>query len=279
MGDLATWYLALGAAMFMAVRRASWRVPVLVVALLQTALHSLNHLIDVGEADPDWLGPANLVALVLAAVLLGLDARTERRRRDEGVRGRRDGAIGRPLLAPLVARGHEVTGTTRSEERAEAIRAAGAAAVVGRPRRGRAAAGGPRAAPEVVVHELTALPERFDPRKKGSTTPRTACASRARATCSRPRAPPGARRFVCQSIAFAYAPRRGAVKDEGAPLVVEAPAPFGEGVRVLQEMERSVLDADWLEGIVLRYGWFYGPGTYYGEDGSTTSDVRKRRFP
>jgi hypothetical protein len=77
MGDLATWYLALGAAAFVAVRRASGRVPVLAVAFLQYALHSVNHLIDVGEADPDWLGPANLVAVALTAVLLGWMLRTE----------------------------------------------------------------------------------------------------------------------------------------------------------------------------------------------------------
>jgi hypothetical protein len=77
MGDLATWYLALGAAAFVAVRRVSWRVPVLAMSFLQYALHSLNHLIDVGEADPGWLGPANLVSLLLATLLLGWMLRTE----------------------------------------------------------------------------------------------------------------------------------------------------------------------------------------------------------
>jgi hypothetical protein len=80
MGDLATWYLALGAAALVAVRRAGWRVPVLAVAFLQYVLHSVNHLIDVGEADPGWLGPANLVSLVLATLLLGWMLRTERER-------------------------------------------------------------------------------------------------------------------------------------------------------------------------------------------------------
>ena len=70
MADLATWYLALGAAALIAVRRASWRVPVLALALIQYALHSLNHLIDIGESDPSWLGPANFASLVLTTVLL-----------------------------------------------------------------------------------------------------------------------------------------------------------------------------------------------------------------
>lgn len=77
MGDLATWYLALGAAAFVALRRAAWRVPVLAVLFLQYALHSVNHLIDVGEAEPGWLGPANLVSLVLATLLLGWMLRAE----------------------------------------------------------------------------------------------------------------------------------------------------------------------------------------------------------
>jgi hypothetical protein len=77
MGDLATWYLALGAAALVAVRRVGWRVPVLAMAFLQYGLHSLNHLIDVGEADPGWLGPANFVSLLLATMLLGWMLRTE----------------------------------------------------------------------------------------------------------------------------------------------------------------------------------------------------------
>jgi hypothetical protein len=70
MGDLATWYLALGAVTLVAVRRASWRVPVLALAFVQYALHSFNHLIDVNHAHPNWLGPANLFSLVLTTLLL-----------------------------------------------------------------------------------------------------------------------------------------------------------------------------------------------------------------
>jgi hypothetical protein len=71
MGDTATWYLASGAALLGAAWRTAWRLPVLFLVAVQYALHSVNHLLDVGEADPGWLGPANLVALVLATALLG----------------------------------------------------------------------------------------------------------------------------------------------------------------------------------------------------------------
>jgi hypothetical protein len=71
MGDLATWYLALGAATLVSVRHAGWRIPVLALAFAQYALHSVNHLIDIGDAHPEWLGPANFVSLVLTTILLG----------------------------------------------------------------------------------------------------------------------------------------------------------------------------------------------------------------
>jgi nucleoside-diphosphate-sugar epimerase len=191
------------------------------------------------------------------------------------------GAIGRPLVAQLVAAGHEVTGTTRSEQRAEAIRGAGARAAVCDALDAEALrAAVVEAAPDAIVHQLTALPERFNPRDKtvydatnrvrGEGTRNLLEAARAA----------GARRMVAQSIAFGYAPgARPEVKGEDAPLALDAPAPFGEALRVLQAMERSVVEADGIEGLVLRYGWFYGPGTYYAEDGSTAADVRRRRFP
>jgi hypothetical protein len=78
MGDLATWYLALGALALVSVRRVDWRLPVLVLAFAQNALHAFNHLLDVGHADPKWVGPANLVSLVLVSVLLAWMVNDER---------------------------------------------------------------------------------------------------------------------------------------------------------------------------------------------------------
>lgn len=70
MRDLATFYAALGVALAVAYSRASWRVPVLFVAALQSGLHALNHLADIGNASPRWLGPANFISLVLGTALL-----------------------------------------------------------------------------------------------------------------------------------------------------------------------------------------------------------------
>jgi hypothetical protein len=77
MGDVATWYLALGAVALCSLGRPSWRVPVLSLAFIQYALHSLNHLIDIGEAEPSWLGPFNFVSLLLTTVLLAWLLRRE----------------------------------------------------------------------------------------------------------------------------------------------------------------------------------------------------------
>lgn len=80
--DLATWTLALGAVTLLAARRRSWRVPVLALTLVQSALHALNHAWDVGQADPGWAGPANLVALLAATALAGLLLRAALRDRE-----------------------------------------------------------------------------------------------------------------------------------------------------------------------------------------------------
>jgi hypothetical protein len=77
MADVATFYIALGAVALLAVRRESWRVPVLALALIQYGLHSLNHLIDIGQSDPGWIGPADFVSLTLGALLLAWMLRQE----------------------------------------------------------------------------------------------------------------------------------------------------------------------------------------------------------
>jgi nucleoside-diphosphate-sugar epimerase len=191
------------------------------------------------------------------------------------------GAIGRPLLPLLVEAGHDVTGTTRSPERAAAIEAAGATAVVVDALDAdalRAAVQG--AAPEVVIHQLTALPDRINPRNKNLYTATNRLRGEGTRNLLAAARAANARRFLCQSVAFVYRPAaRAEVMDEDAPLALDAPPPFGEGVRIIDEMERAVVEADDLEGVVLRYGWFYGPGTHYGEGGGFASDVRKRRLP
>jgi hypothetical protein len=78
MGDLATWYLALGVVVLVAVRRASWRPAVLALGLMQYTLHTVNHLLDIGETDPGWLGPVNFVSIALLAVLLAWMLRATR---------------------------------------------------------------------------------------------------------------------------------------------------------------------------------------------------------
>jgi nucleoside-diphosphate-sugar epimerase len=184
------------------------------------------------------------------------------------------GAIGRPLIAQLVAAGHAVVGMTRSAERAAAVRAAGAEAVVCDALDAAAlAAAVAAAAPDVVVHQLTSLPHRFRPRDKRLYDANNHVR---RVGTHNLVAAAGGRRLVCQSIAFAYRPQGGAVVDEDAPLFTDAPPPFGEGTRVIADMERTVLEVD---GLVLRYGWFYGPGTFFGDGGSMAADVSKRRFP
>jgi nucleoside-diphosphate-sugar epimerase len=190
------------------------------------------------------------------------------------------GAIGRPLVPKLLQAGHEVTGMTRSEESAERLRERGAEAVVCDvfDEEGvREAIGA--VSPEAVVHQLTALPDRMDFRDDttyhGTNRLRT---EGTRILLDAARAA-DARRFVAQSIAFAYKPAGDLVKDEEAPLLLGMEGHFAEGVEAVDQLERAVTGAEGLEGVVLRYGFFYGPGTHYASDGSTAEDVRRRRLP
>jgi nucleoside-diphosphate-sugar epimerase len=191
------------------------------------------------------------------------------------------GAIGRQLVPRLIAAGHEVTGTTRSPQRAAELEASGATAVVLDALDPRAVHDAVAAAsPEAVIHQLTALPQRIDPRKverdfvlndrlRGEGTEILVAAAQAA----------GASRIVAQSISFFYAPGApGTLHVESDPLLTaeQAPATMKRSTAAVETLERTVLDAG---GLILRYGYFYGPGTAIARDGSMGQDLAKRRMP
>lgn len=189
------------------------------------------------------------------------------------------GVLGRPVVRQLLERGHEVTGMTRREGAAVEIRAAGAKAAVcdafDAAGLGEAVAA---ARPQVVVHLLTALPQRFDPKSDY-----LAATNRVRIEGTRnlvaAAAAAGARRLIAESIAFLYLPQGGWVKDEEAPIFDSAPGSFGGATRAVADLEGQVLGAAGMDGLVLRYGWLYGPGTYYDRGGQQAEEVERRRFP
>jgi nucleoside-diphosphate-sugar epimerase len=192
------------------------------------------------------------------------------------------GAIGKRLVPFLVQAGHLVTGMTRSRGKAGSLRAAGAdAAIVDALDPVAVASAVERAKPEVIVHELTAIPPDLDPRRfeeqfrltnrlRTEGTDHLLAAARAA----------GVRRFIAQSYAgWPYARTGGPVKTEDDSLDPNPPAAFRETLAAIQHLESAVLQASGLEGVILRYGGFYGPGTSIGEDGAIVEQVRRRRFP
>jgi len=183
------------------------------------------------------------------------------------------GAIGQPLIRQLVARGHEVVGMTRSKP--DVVAALGAEPVVADALDDagvRTAVTG--AKPDVVVNQLTDLGRPLNPRRYGEWLAGT---NRLRRECTWSLAQSarevGAARFISQSVAFAYRFDPG-TKTEDAPLVGSAAGEMGEAI---DQLEQATLAGP--GGIVLRYGFFYGPGTGYDRGGQQIELIRKRRMP
>lgn len=189
------------------------------------------------------------------------------------------GVIGRRLIPQLATAGHEVTGMTRSAAKSDVLRALGAEPVIADAFDGAAMQSVLSAArPEAVIHQLTSLPRRIDPRKiaKDFATNDRLRREGTRILVEAAQAA-GAKRIIAQSIAFAYAPGPpGTVHVEDDPLYVDAPEPFRRSARALAQLEQTVAQAG---GITLRYGYFYGPGSSIAADGSIGEDLARRRLP
>jgi nucleoside-diphosphate-sugar epimerase len=193
------------------------------------------------------------------------------------------GALGKPLVAQLVRRGHEVTGMTRTEAKQELLRELGARPVVADALDPDAVARAvAEADPDVIVHQLTAIGP-FNPRRmerdfaatnrlRTEGTDHLLAAGRV----------VGVRRFVAQSFApWPYARTGGPVKSEDDPLDTTPPAQVRTTLEAIKYLEQAVTRADWTEGIALRYGGFYGPGTSLGLNpvGEMIEMIRTRKMP
>jgi nucleoside-diphosphate-sugar epimerase len=190
------------------------------------------------------------------------------------------GAIGRPLIAELLARGHAPVVLTRSPEKAQALMEQGiepAIADVFHPDAVKAVVG--RAQPEVVIEQLTALPRTYT---RESMNAAAALNNRIRleggANVLAAAQAAGVRRYLRQSVAFEAIPGPG-LADEDTPLAFDASPAIAAGAREITELEHRLLESPNIEGIAMRYGFFYGPGTWFNPDGDVAQQVRRQQFP
>ena len=192
------------------------------------------------------------------------------------------GAIGKRLIPLLVEAGHHVIGTTRSHDKANSIRAAGATpAILNALDRDEVLRAVQHAAPDVIIHQLTAIPPSFNPRHfdkvfaatnqlRTEGTDHLLAAARA-VKC---------RRFIAQSYAgWPFARSGGPVKTEEDALDPNPPSALRNTLEAIRYLERAIPSEESMDGIVLRYAGFYGPGNAIGEGGALVEQVRQRRVP
>lgn len=185
------------------------------------------------------------------------------------------GVIGLPLCRALCALGHQVTGMTRSGAAADRLRELGAGvATADAFDRDDVQRVIDAAAPDVVMDQMTWLPANpadvlrslpDDTRLRRDGGANLLAAAQAA----------GVRRFVLQSRGFYLDAAPGELADESAKLRYDAPGEIGNAARVVGACEEQVLAAPAMEGVVLRYGFFYGPGTWYRPDGAAADLVRR----
>jgi 2-alkyl-3-oxoalkanoate reductase len=187
------------------------------------------------------------------------------------------GAIGGPLIAELLRQGHTVTGMTQSEAGARRLKTQGAEAAVASAFDAAAVeAALRRSDAEVVIDELTSLPK--DPAKYAEYFPGDwklraeggGNLHRAAEAC-------GVRRYLQQGCGF-FLTSDVALADESSPLAVYASSGIAAGAQMYVETETRALRSK-MESVVLRYGFFYGPGTWYHPDGGMAEQVRQGQFP
>jgi nucleoside-diphosphate-sugar epimerase len=192
------------------------------------------------------------------------------------------GALGSHLMPQLVSQGYQVSGTTRSPERARRLNETGVNGIVVDALDREALIAAVRStAPDVLIHQLTAIPPRlnmrhFDREFQNTSRLRTEGTDNVLAAARAS----GVGRIIAQSFAgWSYAREGGPIKTEQDRFDPSPPRAFRRTLHAIEYLERSLLGQSDIEPIVLRYGAFYGPQTSLGRGGTHIDDVLRRRFP
>jgi nucleoside-diphosphate-sugar epimerase len=190
------------------------------------------------------------------------------------------GAIGRPLVSALTSARHEVVGMTSSEQGLKILKENGADGVLANAFDAKTVdAAIKKVRPEAVIDELTSLPKRYTPEEMRAAAERDHrvrleggqnLLNAARAA--------GARKYIIQSTGFFYASGPGLASETDLLALNGSPA-ISASVRLYMQLEDRTLGAQGLDGVALRYGFFYGPGTWFQPDGDVANQVREQRYP
>ncbi len=190
------------------------------------------------------------------------------------------GAIGRPLLNRLLSEGHKVSALAQSEEKASSLRQLGVTPYVGNILDRHNVLECIRSShPDVVINMLTSLPKQYTPEEmKAAAARNDPLRLAAGENLLFAMQQVGTRRYLMQSAAFLYEEGEG-LADETTSFALQASPGIQHTAHVYQQLENQVLLGNGIEGVILRFGFFYGPGTWYAPDGSVADQVCKQQFP
>lgn len=190
------------------------------------------------------------------------------------------GAVGQPLIDLLVADGHEVYGITQSKERALILAGKGARPfILDVLDRQAVDAAMKSVKPDVVIDMLTHLPKAYTPEAMAEAAELDAKIRREGGGHLQAAAESAGstKRYIVQSCGFWYEPGVG-LADENTSFAFEATPAIAAGSRLYSEIERRVLESNALEGVALRFGFFYGPNTWFHPKGNVVEQIRSKQF-
>lgn len=190
------------------------------------------------------------------------------------------GAIGRPLIRCLKEQGHSVFGLVRSAESARMLAETNAEALIGNALdEASVRAAIARVRPDAVINELTSLPRHYTSAEMKAAAERDSRVRReGNVNLLAGMLESGVRRYVLQSSGFWYAPGPG-LADESSPLAIDASPGVAASARTYVELESAAFRVSEIDCVAMRYGFFYGPGTWFTKAGDMGEQVRRQQVP